>query len=327
VGPITIVWPWIISDVVMLAAGIAVVWYIVKREPHPASRLIEVAAFTFLYAGIYENLATWIGWYEYGRSLIMFGNVPVAVLLYEAIVFYAGLKLMERLAVPAWIRPIGAGFLAVMQDFAIDTLTTHQLATTQESATPIGHWTFLTPPTDVQIYGEPVMNFSSWMFLVGVYAAFAVIGRWWHRRSGYARWVGIVYPLLAVIASLGVLMSPLSRLVLFGRLGYDGAAWTEWPVATPAQWWILGAFVFIPPLLIALTWRGRFTGELSPRRDWPILAVLVGVPLFCVVAAVAGGMWDVLWLIALSTAAMAVLVGLPYVLAARAAHEPERAIA
>jgi len=327
VGPVTIVWPWIVSDVVMLAAAVAIVWYIVKRESHPASRLIEIGAFAFLYAGMYENLSTWVGWYEYGRSLIMFGNVPVAVLLYEAIVFYAALRLMERLAVPAWVRPIGAGFLAVVQDFAVDVLATHQYASVQESASPIAHWTFHVPASDVQIYGEPVMNFSSWMFLVGVYAAFAVIGRWWHRRSGYRAWVGIVYPLLAVLAALAALMSPLSRLVLFGRLGYDGAEWTVWPQASPAQWWILGAFLVLPPIIVALTWRGRFTAQLSARTDWPILATLVGVPLFSVLAAIAGGMWDVLWLIVLAAAAMLVLVGMPYVVAARRSAAPQPALA
>jgi len=314
-GPFPIVLAWIIVDVILFAAAVGIVWYIVKREPHPASRLIELAAMTFLYAGVYENLATWFGWYAYGPSLLMYGNVPVAVLLYEAIVFYAGLRLMEKLRIPAWLRPLGAGCLAVIQDFAVDLVATSTYADVPGLGTT-AHWTFHVPTAGVEIYGEPVMNFTSWMFLVGVFAAFTTIGRAWHRRSGYRTWVGIVYPLLAVIASLACLVSPLSKLTLFATLGDPTKL--AWPDPNPGQWVLLGLAIVVPLALLAFFWRGRGLREsLSWQRDWPLWTVLAGVPLVHVVVAIASGIWAPLWLIVLAAIVMLALVGMPYRVARR----------
>jgi hypothetical protein len=291
--------------------------YIARHERHPVSISIEVAAFAVLYAGTYENLATVIGWYQYGRSLLMYFNVPLAVLLLEALVYYAGLKLMDRMAIPTWLKPLGAGALAVIQDFAIDPVETHETYRTAQGVT--AHWTFHTPATPVSIAGEPVMNFTSWMFLVGAGAAWMMVGRWWHRRSGYNRTVGILYPLLAVVAALATLGSPLSRLVLFGMLGYGGRPWTEWPPASELQWVSLAAAIVVPLVLLAVFWRGRFTAPVSAREDAPLLAVLVGLPLAEILFAVAGRHWDILGLVAAGAAAMLVLVGGIYRVAARQA--------
>jgi hypothetical protein len=327
-GTITLVPVWIIQDVVMLVAAGGVFTYIAKRERHPLAISLEVVAFALLYAGIYENVSTWVKWYDYGRSLFMFGNIPLAVLLYEAIVYYAALKLVDRLAVPAWIKPFGAGMLAVVQDFAVDPVNTHEVFATQEGVT--GHWSFHVPETSVSIYGEPVMNFTSWMFLVGVAAAFMLLGRAWHRRSGYRRSVAIAYPLLAVLASLVLLGSPLSRLVLFARLGYDSAAWTVWPTASVGQWYILAAAIVVPLVLFVVYWRGRFTAPIAVRDDWPLLAVLVGMPAAQIVFCLVGGYTQILWLVAASALAMLLLVGGVYLRAYRVpatAIEPEQVLA
>ena len=316
-GPITFVPVWLLQDALMFAAAIWVFVYIARHEKHPVSISIEVGAFALLYAGVYENLATVIGWYGYGRSLLMLFNVPLAVVLFEALVYYSALKLVDRMAVPTWIKPLGAGMLAVVQDFALDTVETHEIYRTPQGVT--GHWTFHTPATPVSIFGEPVMNFTSWMFLVGVAAAWMLVGRWWHRRSGYSRTIGILYPFLAIIAALATLGSPLSRLVLFARVGYDSAPWTRWPVATSGQWFTLAAAIVVPLVLFALFWRGRFTAPVSAREDRPLLAVLIGFPLVEIVLGVAGAHWQTLWLVVASAAAMLVMVGGSYWLAARQA--------
>jgi hypothetical protein len=316
VGTITLVPVWIIQDVVLLVAAVAVFTYIVKRERQPLAISIEVAAFGLLYAGVYENAATWVGWYEYGRSLIMLGNVPIAVPLYEALVYYAALKLVDRMAVPGWIKPFGAGLFAVIQDFALDPVNTHEVFKAREGVS--AHWTFLTPPTPVSIYGEPTMNFTSWMFLVGVPAGFMLAGRTWHRRSGYRRSIGIAYPLLGVLGSLALLFSPLSHVVLFGQLKYDVSNWRTWPTASVSQWYILAAAFVVPLVLFAVFWRGRFTATVSVRDDGPLLAVLVGVPVAEVVFCLAGGYTQILWLVGASALAMLVLVGGVYLLASRA---------
>jgi len=314
-GPITFIPVWLLQDALMLALGVWVFAYIARHEKHPVSIAIEVGAFAVLYAGTYENLATVIGWYQYGRSLLMYFNVPLAVLLLEGLVYYAGLKLMDRMAVPGWLKPLGAGALAVIQDFAIDPVETHETYRTAQGVT--AHWTFHTPATPVSIAGEPVMNFTSWMFLVGAGAAWMMVGRWWHRRSGYNRTVGILYPLLAVVAGLVTLGSPLSRLVLFARIGYDDAPWTQWPRASELQWVCLAAAIVVPLVLLAVFWRGRFTAPVNAREDAPLIAVLVGLPIVELLLAVAGRHWDILGLVAAGAAAMLVLVGGIYRIAGR----------
>jgi hypothetical protein len=306
-GPLTFVPVWVLQDALMFAVAIWLFVYIARHERHPVSISIEVGAFAVLYGGVYENLATAVGWYGYGRSLLMLFNVPLAVVLFEALVYYAALKLVDRMAVPTWLKPFGAGMLAVVQDFALDPVATHEIYRTAQGVT--GHWTFHTPATPVSIYDEPVMNFTSWVFLVGVGAAWMLVGRWWHRRSGYHRAVGVVYPLLAVVAALATLGSPLSRLVLFARVGYDSGPWTRWPIATNGQWVTLAAAIVVPLVLFAIFWRGDFTAPVRARDDLPLLAVLIGFPLAEVVFAIAGAHWDFLWLVAASAAAMIVLVG------------------
>ncbi len=306
-GPATFVPLWLLQDIVLITSGVWTVVGIVTRSRHRLAAVLEIAAFTFLYAGVYENICTILGWYQYGRSGLMFFNVPLAVALYEAIVCYAAMQLLERLRTPTWLRPIGAGFLAVVQDFALDPVATHLYANTVEGNT--AHWTYRIPLDGVEIYGEPVMNFPSWMFLVGVAAAFTELGRWWFRRSGYRTWVGIVYPLAASLASLIVLFSPLSQLVLFGKLHPDfSATGLQWPGQNPVQWWILAAMLIVPPVLYAVLWRGRFAAPMRARDDRAILYALVGVPWLNVLIGILGGTWQIIWLAALSAVVMSVTV-------------------
>lgn len=150
-GPFTIIPVWIIQDLLVLIVAVITVVYIVKREEHPASILLEFVCFIFLYAAVYENFATLVGWYGYGRSLVMLGNVPITVPVFEYLV----------------------------------------------------------------IYGEPVYNFSGWMLLCGYAAAAILLGRWWFAKSGRKKIIGYLYPPLAMVVSLGILVSPLSRFLLW----------------------------------------------------------------------------------------------------------------
>ncbi len=273
----TFVHLWLLQDAVLLASGVWMAAAIVARARHRTSALLEIAVLTFLYAGFYENVCTVLGWYQYGRSLIMIFNVPLAVALYEAIVCYAAMQVLERLQAPTRLRPIGAGFLAAVQDFALDPVATRLHTNTVEGHT--AHWTYRIPLDGVGIYGEPTMNFLSWMFLVGVSAAFTELGRWWFRRSGYRKWVGIAYPFLGAVASLAVLFSPLSKAVLFGKFDIDfSASGLQWPGQSPAQWWILGAMLLIPPARYSACWRGRFTAPMPIRDDREVVYALVGFP-------------------------------------------------
>jgi uncharacterized membrane protein HdeD (DUF308 family) len=74
---------WVIQDVIVLLLGVITIVYIINHESFAASKFLEMFSFIFLYAGIYENLATVMEWYKFGRSILMLFNVPITVPLME----------------------------------------------------------------------------------------------------------------------------------------------------------------------------------------------------------------------------------------------------
>ncbi|OHD75051.1 MAG: hypothetical protein A2177_02665 [Spirochaetes bacterium RBG_13_68_11] len=295
-GTFTIIPAWIIQNVLGLTVAAAL--YIVKREEHPGSVLLEMVCFVFLYAAVYENFATLMGWYGYGRSLVMVFNVPLSVPVVEYLVVWATLRLASRMEMPTWSKPFVAGLAGMLFDFSLDPLALRQVAVTAEGA--IGRWTWFPGPGDVTIYAEPVYNFSGWMLLCGYAAAYLLIGRWWHRRSGYRPLVGNLYPILGMLLALGTMVSPLSKFLL----------WLE-PLlgkGSVGEWIMLGVHLAVPALLLALVWRGRMKGRLSWRDDWPLPVILAGVPVVHLAFTRAGAYWDVLWLVIASTALLGGMV-------------------
>jgi hypothetical protein len=307
-GTFTIVPAWVIQEVLVLAVAVAAARYMVKREEHPVPVLLEMACFVFLYAAVYENFATLMGWYGYGRSIVMVFNVPITVPVIEYLVVWAVLRLAARMDVPGWSKPFVAGLAGMLFDFTLDPLAIRQVYATAEGI--IGRWSWFPGPGDVTLYAEPVYNFSGWMLLCGYAAAYLLLGRWWHRKSGYRALVGYLYPVLAMLLALATMVSPLSKFLL----------WME-PLlgkGSIGEWIMLGVHFAVPVLLLALAWRGRMKARLSWRDDWPVPVVLVGAPLVHLVFTLAGGHFEVLWLVAASTVVLGGMVIALFAWSARA---------
>jgi hypothetical protein len=148
------------------------------------------------------------------------------------------------------------------------------------------------------------------MLLCGYAAAYLLLGRWWHRKSGYRPLVGYLYPVLAMLLALATMVSPLSKSLL----------WLE-PLlgkGSFGEWIMLGVFFVVPALLLVLLWRGRMKERLSWRDDWPLPVILVGAPLVHLFFTLAGGHFEVLWLVAASTVVLGGLVIALFVWSARA---------
>jgi hypothetical protein len=297
-GTFTIVPVWIIQDVLVLGLAVATVLYIMKREEHPTSVLLELVCFVFLYAAVYENFATLMGWYGYGRSLVMVFNVPLSVPVVEYLVVWATLRLASRMEMPGWSKPFVAGLSGMLIDFTLDPLAIRQVFSTAEGT--VGRWSWFPGPGDVTLYAEPVYNFSGWVLLCGYAAAYLLLGRWWHRRSGFRPLVGYLYPVLAMLLALGTMVSPLSRFLLWLYPFLDKGSVGEWIM--------LALHVVAPTMLLALVWRGRMKSRLSWCNDWPLPVILVGMPVVNLTFTLAGGYWDVLWLVAASTALLGGMV-------------------
>ena len=90
--------PWLLADILTILVTLLVGIFIVRKSKHPVVAMLECFGFVFLYASIYENFAVVQGWYVYGRSLLMVGDVPLSVPLIEMDVLVTGLWLLEKMA-------------------------------------------------------------------------------------------------------------------------------------------------------------------------------------------------------------------------------------
>jgi len=318
-GPFTFIPLWVLQDLVILGLGLAALVFILRHEAHPESIILELFAFCFLYASVYENFATLQKWYGYGRSILMVFNVPFTIPLVEYLVVYSTLRLLERAKAPILARPLVAGLSGMLFDFSLDPVALRQVFATAEGT--MGRWTWYPGAADAQIYAEPVYNFTGWILLCGYAAVFILLGRAWQRRSGYRKGVGLAYPFLAMVASLLVLVSPLSRFLLW--------LWPFMGKGSVAEWIMLGVLGLAGLAAVgASVWGARGTagrGQLgaaasggsgvralaaAARKEWLAVLVLAGLPLLNVGFCLGGRQWEVFWLVTLGAALEAGLVAL-----------------
>lgn len=204
---------WLLQDLGVIALGLVALAFILRREKRPMITILEMFAFIFLYASVYENAAIVMGLYSYGRSVVMIGFVPLSVPLIEALVLLTGFWFLEKTPVPKWAWPPIIGLFGMLQDFSLDPLAIRQVHTVGEITS--GRWNWLiNPPTDANILRIPAFNFPGWMLIMFYAAVCLLVGRWWYQRSGYRPWVGYSYPFLAMVAALLLMISPLSSFLL-----------------------------------------------------------------------------------------------------------------
>jgi hypothetical protein len=283
--------PWFFADIFTLGVSLYLLVVLVRRARHPAVAILEGAAFIFLYAGVFENFATWNGWYIYGRSLLMIGEVPLSVPLMEACVFITGLWLLDALRVPDFVKPFVLGWLGMLQDLSLDPVAVRQIFTADGVTS--GRWTWLFPPDAANFYHIPVYNFPGWMLIMLYGSAFILLGRWWFRRSGEKPWVGYVYPLAAPVLALLAMVSPLSQFLLW--LG-------PWFMkGNSVEWVMLGFHLSFPILLLAIFWRGRMKRAFQFPADVPVFLIPTLFHGFDIACAIIGGYGEVLGLVLLAS--------------------------
>jgi len=295
-GTFTFIPTWIVQDIIVYLVAIVTVVFIIRHEKHLVSVILEFICFVLLYAAVFENFATLMGWYGYGRSVLMIFNVPASVPVMEYLVVYSGLRLAGAMKIPTWCRPILVGVMGILTDFSLDPLAVSQRFATHEGT--IGRWTWFPGATDIQVHNIPIYNFTGWFLLCGFAAAFLLLGRWWHKKAGYNSTVGFVYPPLTMLLSLGVLVSPLSSFLLWLAPIFKKGGITEV---------IMLGFAFALFVMVMVIWRGKMEKGLSLREDYPILMILIGFHVCNVLFTIIGGYWDILP-ITLSFAAVHVLL-------------------
>ena len=292
---------WLVQDIIALLLCLFVVGVIIKREKHPIVTILEVFAFIFLYASIYENAAIVMGLYSYGRSLVMIGFVPASVPIIEACVLITGFWFLEKTTVPDWAKPPIIGLFGMLQDFSLDPLAIRQVFTT--AGVTSGRWNWLIGPTDVNILNIPVFNFPGWMLIMLYGSACLLVGRWWYKKSRYRPLVGYLYPFLAMIAALLLMISPISNLLLWlGPLFQKGGK---------VEWFILAFHLAVPIALLVFFWRGRMTGRFT-IDELPVFIVPTILHISDIIFTLLGGFNEILWIVLLASAAQTALLLFAY---------------
>ncbi len=291
--------PWLLADILAILVTLLVGIFIVKKSRHPAVVLLECFGFVFLYASIYENFAVVQGWYVYGRSLLMIGEVPFTVPLIEMDVLITGLWLLEKMQIPDWCKPFIVGLFGMLQDFSLDPLSVRQVFTVNEVTS--GRWTWLLQAGVANIYKVPVYNFSGWMLIMLYASAYYLIGRAWFRRSGYKPAIGYLYPLLATLLALLTMVSPLSQFLLWLAPFFTKGS--------SAEWAMLAFHLVIPTVLLAVFWRGRMKSPVTLKSDLPVFAVIILFHLSDILFTIAGGFTAILWLVLLASLVHFALLG------------------
>jgi hypothetical protein len=291
---------WLLADILTLLISLVAVVFIVQKSKHPVSVLLEGFAFVFLYASVFENFAVVNGWYVYGHSLSMIGDVPLSVPLIEMDVLLMGIWLLEKMEIPEWCKPFIVGFLGMLLDFSLDPVAVNQIFTI--GGVTSGRWTWLLPAGMVNIYGIPVYNFPGWMLIMLYSTTFVLLGRAWHRRSGYKPLVGYVYPFLAMMLALIAMVSPLSQFLLWlAPIGTKGGN---------TEWVMLVFHLIFPCLLLVFFWRGRMKTALTLKDDYGVFAVFFLLPLSNIIFGIAGRFTNISWLVLLSSFLLWGLLGL-----------------
>ena len=302
-GIFTFVPVWVIQDVIVIILAVVSVLFIIRKEENPGPVILEFICFVLLNAAVFENFATLRGWYGYGRSVLMLFNVPLSVPILEYLVVYSSLRILGSMRIRTWCKPFIVGAFGMLVDLSLDPLAVRQVFATQERT--IGRWTWFYDAGAVNIFRIPVYNFSGWVLLCGYAAAFLLLGRWWYRKSDYSVAVGYLYPLLGMLAALGILVTPLSNLLL----------WLEPFMAkgSVSEWFLAAFYLIFAAALLAVFWRGRMLRKLSFADDVPIFLVFAVSHASNIIFTLIGGYYEILWLQILAAAVQLTLILFIYI--------------
>lgn len=201
---------WFINEIIGSLLFMICIIHALKSE-RPINRMLELICYTVT-AGIFENIGVWQNIYDYSTNrIMMFGKVPFAILFIEGAIVYSVMLLMERINVPVWVLPFGAGLLASVQDMTLDPSSVYDIYTFSGIAE--GQWNWV-QHYEGGIAGIPYFNFSGWFTMVFFYMICIMVGRHIYEKN-QKTWIGYCYPVVSIFATVLLLVSPINQFLLF----------------------------------------------------------------------------------------------------------------
>ena len=153
---------------------------------------------------------------------MMFGLIPLSILLIEAVTMYAAMVLFDYLNMPKWCIIWFVGLLSMVQDFSIDPVYVNDTYVFDGLAQGHWNWKIYYEPT---FFGIPFFNFSSWFYMTGLYAGLIAWGRQLYAKKK-KEWIGTAYPFLSAIFLLIPLIP--TALLLIKPIYSDNSTFLFW---------------------------------------------------------------------------------------------------
>jgi hypothetical protein len=160
----------------------------------------------------------------------------------------------------------------------------------------IYRWSFIPLPGEPLIYGEPVMNFTGWIYIGGYWTVFILLGEWWHKKKNYSNLIGYIYPFLAAILSLACLVSPISNFFNYMGPFFSRASNMQWVMLISLSVISVGVLV----LAFVKFWDRKVISSMDYKKDFPIMFTFLGFPLVNTIFCIIGGYMQILWLVVLA---------------------------
>ena len=164
----------------------------------PKQKLFELVCFV-LAAAIFEHLGVLTGNYWYSQErFMMFGLIPLSILMIEAVTMYSAMVLFEYMNMPKWTIIWFVGLLCTIQDMTIDPVYVHDTYVYDGIAQGQWNWKIY---YDTTFFGIPFFNFSSWFYMTGLYAGLLYLGRRLSEKRKSEK-LASAYPFLSAILLL-----------------------------------------------------------------------------------------------------------------------------
>ena len=124
--------------------------------------LCEILVLAILYGLILEIINVYnSGIYSYGKEfLLQVYNIPLAIGIWWAIIYYVAEKSVENYKLKWWQIPFFMAIIALSIDLAIDAV-----------AIRLGFWKWVIP-LDQEWFGVPYDNFFGWLAVVWTFVFF-----------------------------------------------------------------------------------------------------------------------------------------------------------
>ena len=263
----------------LLAEFLAIVLFVIcmihdSRQEHGTIKVLELIGFLF-YSAIFENIGVYTQIYDYNLHRIMLiGKVPLEILMIEAVIFYAGLRLVDYLHIPNWGKPFVVGFLASLQDMTLDPSGVFDLHSLDGVMS--GQWNWASH-YDGTFFGIPYFNFSGWMYLMVYYVIAIQVGMWLYKKYK-KEIIGYLYPFVGGLVGVILLVSPITQFLLFGSPFF--------PFYTKGAEIALLVFNYSLGLFILLRY-SRIDRPFSFKRDGLVFFIPMALHLYDIVIAFA----------------------------------------